>query len=328
MSADTSNRRTFYPEIEPYQTGKLKVSSIHELYYELVGNPDATQTAVFLHGGPGGGLASYNRQFFDPKAYRVVLYDQRGSGQSTPHASLEENTTWDLVEDIEKLRKHVSETHKPNIEKWVVFGGSWGSTLALAYAETYPERVKALILRGIFTLRRKELIWFYQEGASFMFPEAWDTFIAPIPEVERFDLMSAYHRRLTGNNEEERKKCAKAWTIWELSTSRLYVDQEYIARATDDFADAFARIECHYFVNGGFFKYDGQLLQEAGKLKNIPGVIVQGRYDMVCPATTAWDLKKHWPQAEFYMIPDAGHSAKEDGIISELVKACDKFATI
>jgi len=319
---EKDNRRTLYPEIEPYHTGKLKVSSIHDIYYELVGNPDAVQTAVFLHGGPGGGLDPSHRQFFKPTDYRVVLFDQRGSGKSIPHASLEENTTWDLVEDIEKLREHLK------IEKWVVFGGSWGSTLALAYAETHPKRVKALILRGIFTLRRKEILWFYQEGASFIFPDAWYKFIEPIPEVERFDLLSAYHRRLTGPNIEERKKCAKSWTIWELSTSRLFVDQKYIDTATDDFADAFARIESHYFVNGGFLKYDGQLLQEASKLKDIPGVIVQGRYDVVCPAISAWDLKKNWPQAELHIIPDAGHSAKEEGILSELVKACDKFSTI
>jgi len=230
--------------------------------------------------------------FFDPNAYRVVLFDQRGAGKSTPSASLEENTTWDLVEDIEKLRKHVNEVLKINIEKWVVFGGSWGSTLALAYAETYPQRVKALILRGIFTVRRKELLFLYQEGASLLFPESWEKFLEPIPEVERFDLMSAYHRRLTGPNEAERKRCAKAWTVWELSTSRLFVSQSYIDKATDDFSLTFARIESHYFVNGGFLKYDDQLLKEAHKLKDIPGVIVQGRYDVVCPPFTAWELKK------------------------------------
>jgi len=258
--------------------------------------------------------------FFDPEAYRIVLFDQRGSGKSTPHASLEENTTWDLVEDIEKIRKHLQ------IERWLVFGGSWGSTLALAYAETYPSVIKALVLRGIFTLRRKELIWFYQEGASFVFPDAWDHYIAAIPEVERGDLMSAYHRRLTGTNEEEKIKCARAWTRWEMATSRLFVDPNYLAKAEEDqFSLAFARIESHYFVNGGFFKSDGQLIKDAHKLADIPGTIVQGRYDMVCPAISAWDLHKHWPKGELTIVPDAGHSMKEPGILSGLVEACEKY---
>jgi len=297
----------------------LKVSPIHNLHYEQVGNPQG-KPVVVLHGGPGGGCADYYRQYFDPQAYRVVLFDQRGAGKSTPHASLEDNTTWHLVEDVEQLRKHLQ------IDRWVVFGGSWGSTLALAYAETYPEVVKALILRGIFTLRRKELLWFYQEGASFLFPEAWEGYLEPIPEVERGDLMSAYHRRLTGNNEEEKIKCARAWTRWEMETSRLFVDPEALKKADEDaFSLAFARIECHYFVNAGFFKYEGQLIKEAERLKNIPGTIVQGRYDVVCPAFTAWDLHKIWPISECHFIPDAGHSMKEDGILSKLVEACDKY---
>jgi len=315
----TTKRRELYPPIEPYEHSTLKVSDIHTLYYEQSGNPQG-KPVVVLHGGPGGGCDGWYRQFFDPKAYRIVLFDQRGSGKSTPHANLEHNTTWDLVEDIEKIRLHLK------IDKWVVFGGSWGSTLALAYAETHPQVVKALILRGIFTLRRKELIWFYQEGANFMFPDVWEHYLEPIPEVERGDLMSAYHRRLTGTNEEEKKKAARAWTKWEMATSRLYVDPNYIAKAEEDeFSVAFARIECHYFVNGGFFKYDGQLIQEANKIAHIPGVIVQGRYDMVCPAFTAWDLSKNWPNAELLIVPDAGHSMKEPGILSHLVEACDKF---
>jgi len=297
----------------------LKVSDIHELHYEESGNPDG-KPVVFLHGGPGGGLTAFYRQFFDPVAYRVVLFDQRGAGKSTPFACLEENTTWHLVEDIEKIRTHLG------IDKWVVFGGSWGSTLALAYAETYPDRVKALVLRGIFTLRRKELLWFYQEGASFVYPDAWEKYLAPIPEVERHDMMSAYYRRLTGTDEDEKLKCARAWTTWEMTTSALHVNPESIEKGEDPkFALAFSRIECHYFVHGGWFKSEGQLINDAHILKNIPGVIVQGRYDMVCPAISAWDLKKNWPAADLHIIPDAGHSAKEPGIVSALVEACDKF---
>jgi len=250
-----------------------------------------------------------------------VLFDQRGSGKSTPYSCLDHNTTWDLVEDIEKLRKHLK------IERWVVFGGSWGSTLALAYAQKHPQPVKALILRGIFALRRKELLWFYQEGASFLFPDAWEKFLEPIPVVERGDLMSAYHRRLTGPDPQIRKKCAESWTIWEMATSRLYLEPELLQRGVD-IADAFARIESHYFVNGGFFEYDGQLIEEATKVAHIPTVIVQGRYDVVCPAYTAWDLHKKMPKAKLIMIPDAGHSAKEVGIVDELVKATDKFAEV
>jgi len=316
------DRRQLYPPISPYDEGTLQVSDLHTLSYEQSGNPTG-KPVVVLHGGPGGGCDGWYRQFFDPVKYRIVLFDQRGSGNSKPHASLEHNTTWDLVEDIEKLRKHLK------IETWVVFGGSWGSTLALAYAETHPGPVKALVLRGIFTLRRKELLFFYQEGASFLFPDAWDDFVAPIPEPERFDLMSAYHRRLTGPDEDLKAHCAKSWTTWEMATSRLYIDPEYIKRGADDeFAVAFARIEAHYFVNAGFFKYDGQLIREADKIAHIPGVIVQGRYDVVCPALTAWDLHKAWPKAELHIIPDAGHSMKEEGILSELVKACDKYADL
>jgi proline iminopeptidase len=308
-----------YPPIEPFQSGHLKVSEVHNLYYEQSGNPDG-KPIVFLHGGPGGGVNAEQRTLFDPQQYRIVLFDQRGAGKSTPHACLEDNTTWHLVDDIERLRTHL------NIEKWVVFGGSWGSTLALAYAETHPDRVKALILRGIFMLRRKELIWFYQEGANFLFPEAFDKYLEPIPVVERGDVMSAYHRRLTGTDEAEKLKCAKAWTTWEMSTSRLYVDPSTVAKGEEDhFALAFSRIENHYFVNGGFFQEEDQLLKNAHKLANIPGVIVQGRYDVVCPAISAYDLHKAWPQSELFVIPDAGHSMKEPGILSKLVEYCDKF---
>ncbi|CAM4746670.1 unnamed protein product [Rotaria magnacalcarata] len=319
-TSETRKLREVYPAIEPYNTGMLKVSEIHTLYYEEVGNP-AGKPIVFVHGGPGGGTDSRDRQFFDPQVYRIILYHQRGAGNSTPSACLEENTTWDLVDDLEKLRNLF------NIEKWVVFGGSWGSTLALSYAETHPDRVKGLILRGIFCCRRKELLWFYQDGASMIFPDAWDKFLEPIPSVEHGDLMSAYHRRLTGTDEQEKLKVATAWSVWELATSRLYIDPSYIAHATDDakFAVAFSRIETHYFVNGAFMKEDGQLIKNADKIKDIPGVIVQGRYDVVCPAYTAWDLHKAWPKAEFHWVDDAGHSSKEVGIVHELITATDKF---
>jgi len=316
-----AERRTLYPPIEAYDSGILKVDDLHNLYYEQAGNPKGRQTALVLHGGPGGGIAAFYREFFDPEAYRIVLFDQRGAGKSTPVGSLENNTTWHSVSDMEKLRLHLG------IEKWVVFGGSWGSTLALAYAQTHPDRVKALVLRGIFLLRRKELLWFYQEGASFLYPDAWDKFLEPIPPVERHDLMSAYHRRVTGKDIEERDKCALAWTIWEMSTSRLYVDPALIAKS-DDMAYQFARIETHYFVHGGFFKTEDQLLDDCHKIAHIPCVIVQGRYDVVCPMISAWDLTKRYPAAELKIIPDAGHSCKELGIISELVKATDKFRTV
>jgi len=313
-------KRTLYPPIEPYDSGRLKVSDIHELYYEQCGNPNG-KPAIVVHGGPGGGCVASYRQYFDPVVYRIVMFDQRGAGRSTPHAELEENTTWHLVEDMETIRKHLG------IENWtVVFGGSWGSTLSLAYAQTHPERVKSLVLRGIFTLRRRELEFFYQEGSSWVFPDAWDQYLEPIPEEERGDLMAAYYKRLTGDNEEEKLRCARAWSVWEMSTSRLFVDPAYIARAAEDdlFAVAFARIECHYFVNAGWFK-DGQLIDNAGILKDIPVEIVQGRYDMVCPAKSAWDLHKNLAQSNLVIVPDAGHSAIEPGIVSALVEACDKF---
>jgi len=299
------------------------VSDVHELHVEECGNPSGNPVVV-LHGGPGGGTVAYYRQFFDSTAYRIVLFDQRGSGKSTPHACLEENTTWHLVSDTERIREHLK------IDKWVVFGGSWGSTLAIAYAETHPDRVKALVLRGIFMLRRKELLWFYQQGADFLFADAFDKYKEPIPVVERGDYMSAYHRRLTGSDENEKVKCARAWTTWEMSTSRLYVDPETVAKGEEDnFAVAFARIECHYFVNGGFFKTEEQLLEDVDKIKHIPGTIVQGRYDVVCPMISAWELHKKWgAQAQLHIIPDAGHSAKEPGIISQLVEATDKYKNI
>jgi len=315
--------RQLFPAIEPHKTGALKVSDLHTIAWEESGNPKG-QPVVILHGGPGGGMNPSYRQYFDPSAYRILGFDQRGAGNSTPSAELEDNNTWALVEDIEKLRVMWG------VEKWVVFGGSWGSTLSLAYAQTHPDRVKALVLRGIFTLRRSELQFFYQEGTNWIFPDAYDRYVSVIPEAERGDLIGAFYRRLTGKDEAEKLACAAAWSCYELATSRLFVDPEYIRRAAEDakFALAFARIESHYFVHGGFFKYDGQLIQEASKLKNIPGVIVQGRYDMVCPMKSAWDLHKVWPEAEFHVAADAGHSCKEDTIVHYLVEATEKFKNI
>lgn len=314
-----SDRRDLYPEIEPYDSGMLQVSDLHEIYYEQCGNPDG-KPVVFLHGGPGGGGDSRPRRFFDPDAYRIVLFDQRGCGRSRPHAELRENTTWHLVEDIERLRRELG------IERWQVFGGSWGSTLALAYAQSHPERVTELVLRGIFMLRRGELEWFYQHGASELFPDAWESYLAPIPEVERGDMLSAYYRRLTSDNPEERLAAAKAWSVWEASTSHLFQDRNQIEHfSEDEFALAFARIECHYFVHGGFMKKPEQLLRDAGAIRDIPGVIIQGRYDVVCPMRSAWDLHRAWPEAEFTVVPDAGHSAFESGIVDALVRATDGF---
>jgi proline iminopeptidase len=315
----SSALRTFYPEIEPYRTGHLKVSGLHEIYYEESGNKDG-KPVVFLHGGPGGGTEPKHRRFFDPAAYRIVLLDQRGCGKSKPYASLEENTTWDLVSDIEKVREHLG------IEKWQVFGGSWGSTLALAYAEAHPSRVTELVLRGIFLLRKSEIDWFYQRGADALFPDAWEGFLAPIPEAERGDLMGAYYKRLTGDDPAVRQEAARAWSVWEGSTSCLFPNADLIARTGgDEFSLAFARIEAHYFVHDGWLGKDRGLLENVGKIRNIPGVIVQGRYDVVCPAESAWALHRAWPEAELHIVKDAGHSAMEPGIVHELITATDKF---
>ena len=312
-------RRSFYAEIQPYLRGRLKVSDLHEIYYEEVGNPDG-KPAVVLHGGPGGGISPFLRRMHDPKSYRVILFDQRGCGQSTPHAELAGNTTWDLVADIEKLRQHL------NIERWQVVGGSWGSTLALAYAEAFPRRVTELILRGIFALRRSEIAWFYQRGADALYPDEWEGFLAPIPVAERADMIKAYYRRLTSSNASEQLAAAKAWSQWEGATLSLLPDPSRVADfGGDRFALAFARIECHYFANAGFFAADGQLLTEAARLKAIPGVIIQGRYDVVTPMETAWALHKAWPEAEFIVVPDAGHTATEPGLTDALVQATDRF---
>jgi proline iminopeptidase len=312
--------RTLYPEIEPFDTGSLHVDGRHVLYYEQCGNPNG-KPVVLLHGGPGGGCNAKMRRFHDPSKYRIVLFDQRGSGRSTPHADLEDNTTWHLVADIEQLRE------KLGIEAWQVFGGSWGSTLALAYAQAHPRRVTELVLRGIFMLRRWELEWFYQEGASRLFPDAWEHYIAAIPESERGDLIAAFHKRLTSDDEATRLDAARAWSVWEGATSFLRVDDDFVSGHEDaEFALAFARIENHYFVNAGFFEVDDQLLRDAYRIVDIPGVIVHGRYDVVCPIANAWDLHKVWPKAQLVISPTSGHSAFEDENIDALVRATDGFA--
>jgi proline iminopeptidase len=314
--------RDLYPAIEPYEQGMLPVSPVHTLYYEQSGNPEGLPV-VFLHGGPGGGTVPDYRRFFDPTAYRIVLFDQRGSGKSTPHANLEENTTWHLVADIEQIREHLG------IENWVVFGGSWGSTLALAYAQTHPERVRALVLRGIFLCRPKEIRWFYQEGASAIYPDAWEHYVKVIPEAERGDLLGAFYRRLTGEDETVRLEAARAWSIWEGSTSKLYPDEDLISHFGDpQFAIAFARIECHYFTHNAFFDTDNYLIENVGRIRHIPAVIVQGRYDVVCPLMSAWELHRAWPEADLQIIPDSGHSALERGTRSALVEATDRFAKL
>lgn len=314
-------RGVLYPPLKPFQQGRLRVSDVHELYYEQSGNPDG-KPVVFLHGGPGGGSNPDMRRFFDPAVYRIVLFDQRGCGLSTPHASLVDNTTWHLVADIEALRTHLG------IDRWQVFGGSWGSTLALAYAQKHPSRVTELVLRGIFLLRRSELEWFYQHetGAASVFPDLWEQYVAPIPRAERGDMMQAYYKRLTSRNATVRQRAARAWSVWEGATSHLHSDPRYVANFDDpDYAAAFARIECHYFVNRGFFTHDDQLLRDVRRIRHIPCVIVQGRYDMVCPMRSAWALHRAWPEAKLVVVPDAGHSAFEAGTARALREAADAF---
>ncbi len=311
-----------YPPIRPFQQGYLRVSALHELYYEQSGEPDG-KPVVFLHGGPGGGTDPAMRRFFNPRRYRIVLFDQRGCGKSRPHSELRENTTWDLVADIERLRTHLG------IERWQVFGGSWGSTLALAYAERHPEQVTELVLRGIFLLRRSELQWFYQnpQGAGSIFADLWEQYVAPIPLEERGDLIAAYYRRLTSEDTAVRRAAAHAWATWEGATSYLRANPRYVAKFNDArYAGAFARIEAHYFMHAGFLETDDQLLRDAARIRHIPGVIVQGRYDMVCPLRSAWDLHRAWPQATLSIVADAGHSAFELGIMRALVQATDRFA--
>ncbi|MGD9914888.1 MAG: prolyl aminopeptidase [Rhizobiaceae bacterium] len=310
--------RSFYPEIEPFDSGTLDVGDGHTIYWERVGTKGA-KPAVFLHGGPGGGISPKQRRLFDPKLYDTIFFDQRGCGKSTPYASLDANTTWHLVADIERLRE------KFGFEKWLVSGGSWGSTLALAYAQKHPERVSELIVRGVYTLTRAELAWYYQYGVSEMFPDKWERFIAPIPEAERGDMMAAYRKRLTGGDKAVQVACAQAWSLWEGETITALPDPETSGKFGDpEFAVAFARIENHFFVHAGWLE-EGQLIREAGKLKGIPGVIVHGRYDMPCPLRYAWELHKAWPDAEFHLIEGAGHAFSEPGILDQLIRATDGF---
>jgi proline iminopeptidase len=310
--------RTLYPEIEPFETGFLDVGDGHTIYWERVGTKGA-KPAVFLHGGPGGGIAPTHRRLFDPELYDVILFDQRGCGRSTPHAELEANTTWHLVADIERLREMAG------FEKWLVFGGSWGSTLALTYSETHPDRVSELVVRGVYTLTKAELDWYYQFGVSEMFPDKWERFLAPIPEEERGDLMAAYRKRLTHPDRDVQLQAARAWSLWEGETITLLPNPNAASFGEDDYALAFARIENHFFTHGAWLD-EGQLLRDAHKLRGIPGLIVHGRYDMPCPAKYAWQLSKAWPDAEFYLIEGAGHAYNEPGILDRLIYATDKFA--
>jgi proline iminopeptidase len=317
-----TTRLRLYPPVPVNRSGYLRVSPLHELYWEESGNPRG-KPVVFLHGGPGGGTDARMRRFFDPKKYRIVLFDQRGCGRSRPHASLVDNTTWHLVADIEALRAHLG------IERWQVFGGSWGSTLALAYAQTHAARVTELVLRGIFLVRPWEFRWFYEasDGAGALFPDLYEHFVRPIPVAERGDLMQAYYRRLTSDDAAVVREAARAWSIWEGATSFLRLNPDYLDKFEDDaFAAAFARIECHYFINGGFLRTPSQLLDDVAKIRHIPCVIVQGRYDVVCPVKSAWDLHRAWPEAELQIVADAGHSAFEPGIIDQLVRATRKFS--
>ena len=323
MDIQTASRRTLYPEIQPYQTGMLDVGDGHSLYWELSGNPDG-KPVIFLHGGPGGGSSPEHRRQFNPEKYKILVFDQRGCGKSTPYAVLDHNTTWDLVEDIEKLRTEVAE-----VDKWQVFGGSWGSTLAITYAETYPERVTELVLRGIFLFDQCEIDWMYKPGgASQVYPDKFEEFIGFIPEAERGDLVEAYRKRLTSSDKDEQLRAAQAWSKWEGDIVTLLPSPSTIEHFTSpDVAIAVARIENHYMANHGWFE-EGQLLRDAAKLRGIPGVIVQGRHDTCTPPMTAWRLKQAWPGVELNIIPDGGHLFNEPGVLDGLIRATDKFAGV
>jgi proline iminopeptidase len=315
-------RRGLYPEIEPFETGWMNVGGAHEVYYEVCGSPRG-KPAVVLHGGPGGAINPTMRRFFDAKKWKVALFDQRGCGRSRPNASLEDNTTWALVQDIERLRETLG------VDKWTVFGGSWGSTLALVYAITHPERVEALVLRGIFLLTQRELSWFYQDGASMIFPDAWERFVAPIPPEERGDMIGAYYKRLTGRDRAAQLQAAAAWSQWEGDTISIRGPEARPPKFNEaEFAVAFARIECHFFHHRGFFDADGWILKNAHRLVRVPGWIAQGRFDVVTPLEGAWMLKKAWPDARLDIVWDAGHASTEPGIIDALVRATDAAAAL
>lgn len=315
-------RRGLFPENEPFASGWLPTDGPHEIYYEECGRPDG-KPCVILHGGPGGAINPTMRRFFDPAKWRMALFDQRGCGKSRPNASLQDNTTWALIEDIERLREHLG------VETWCVFGGSWGSTLALAYAITHPERVESLVLRGVFLLTERELKWFYQDGACMLFPDAWQRFCAPIPEAERGDMMAAYHRRLTHPDRRVQAEAAAAWSQWEGDTISIRGPEARPSKFNEiDFAIAFARIECHFFVNRGFFGADNWVLENAAALQRIPGWIVQGRFDVVTPMEAAWKLKAAWPRARFEVVWDAGHASTEPGIVDALVRATDQALAV
>jgi len=311
--------RSLYPDIQPYHHFQLQADDLHALYVEECGNPQGIPV-VFLHGGPGAGCEPHHRRYFDPRLYRIVLFDQRGCGRSTPHAELERNTTWDLVNDIELIRQYLA------IDQWILFGGSWGTTLALAYAETHPERVSGLVLRGIFLARQQDIDWFYQRGASRLFPDYWQQFLAPIPEAERQQLVKAYYRQLTSDNRQVREAAARAWSGWEGMTATLLPNQQVVDHFTDlQSALSIARIECHYFVNQSFLDAN-QLINNAHRLRGIPGFIVHGRYDVICPVEQAWELHLAWPEAKLQIIADAGHAVVEPGITEALLDATDELA--
>lgn len=310
-----------FDSIKPYVSHHLQVDDLHTLYIEECGNPTGLPV-VFLHGGPGAGCSAYHRRYFDPDVYRIILFDQRGCGKSTPHASLENNTSWDLVSDIEFIREHLK------IEKWVVFGGSWGSTLGLLYAQTHPQSVSGLILRGIFLARDRDVQWFYQKGTSRIFPDYWEKFLEPIPEAERGDMIAAYYKRLTSDNEIEKLRAAKAWSIWEGMTATLQTDKSVV----DSFSDAYtalsvARIECHYFMHQCWLQED-QLINNIDAIRHIPAYIVQGRYDVICPVEQAWELSVAWPEAKLSIIGDAGHAIVEPGITEALLRANREMSEI
>lgn len=310
--------RNFYPAIEPNQVYQLQVDGMHTLYVEESGNPDGLPV-IFLHGGPGAGCETYHRRFFNPEIYRIILFDQRGCGRSTPHAELENNTTWDLVADMEMIRNKLA------IEQWVLFGGSWGSTLALAYAEKHPEKVSGLVLRGIFLARPEDVAWFYQHGTSQHFPDYWQQFLAPVDEKDRGDMVNAYYRLLTSDNESIRNQAAQAWSVWEGLTATLIPDEQVLDHFSDPHAAlSIARIECHYFVNDSFFT-PNQLLNDIEKIKHIPGYIVQGRYDMICPIEQAWSLHQAWPNSELIVLPTSGHAVLEEDITNALINVCDQL---